>query len=82
MIAFDKGTYVLEYDIRINNSGEFSNGITTIQSMYAPEFASHTKGIRVKVQWKFQKINSKFQRMPEKTILKNPTDLKSVGFTF
>ncbi|MEL1252561.1 alpha-2-macroglobulin family protein [Flavobacterium sp. DGU38] len=46
----NKGTYVLEYDIRVNNSGEFSNGITTIQSMYAPEFASHTKGIRVKVK--------------------------------
>ncbi|WP_281231826.1 carboxypeptidase-like regulatory domain-containing protein [Flavobacterium gelatinilyticum] len=44
-----KGTYILEYDIRVNNSGEFSNGITTIQSMYAPEFASHTKGIRVTV---------------------------------
>ncbi|BFM42383.1 hypothetical protein CFS9_10240 [Flavobacterium sp. CFS9] len=46
----NKGTYVIEYDIRVNNSGEFSNGITTIQSMYAPEFTSHTKGIRVKVQ--------------------------------
>ncbi|MWB94414.1 TonB-dependent receptor plug domain-containing protein [Flavobacterium sp. GA093] len=46
----NKGTYILEYDIRVNNSGEFSNGITTIQSMYAPEFASHTKGIRVKVK--------------------------------
>ena len=45
----NKGTYVLEYDIRVNNIGEFSNGITTIQSMYAPEFTSHTKGIRVKV---------------------------------
>lgn len=45
----DKGTYVIEYDIRVNNSGEFSNGITTIESMYAPGFASHTKGIRVKV---------------------------------
>lgn len=45
----NKGTYVLEYEIRVNNSGEFSNGITTIESMYAPEFASHTKGIRVKV---------------------------------
>jgi TonB-dependent SusC/RagA subfamily outer membrane receptor len=43
-----KGTYVLEYDVRVNNAGEFSNGITTIQSMYAPEFSSHTKGIRVK----------------------------------
>jgi uncharacterized protein YfaS (alpha-2-macroglobulin family) len=45
----DKGTYVIEYDIRVNNNGEFSNGITTIESMYAPEFSSHTKGIRVKV---------------------------------
>jgi uncharacterized protein YfaS (alpha-2-macroglobulin family) len=43
----NKGTYVLEYDIRVNNAGEFSNGITTIQSMYAPEFSSHTKGIRI-----------------------------------
>jgi uncharacterized protein YfaS (alpha-2-macroglobulin family) len=46
----NKGTYVLEYDIRVNNSGDFSNGITTIQSMYAPEFSSHTKGIRVQVK--------------------------------
>ncbi|MDP3679508.1 MAG: MG2 domain-containing protein [Flavobacterium sp.] len=44
----NKGTYVLEYDARVNNSGDFSNGITTIQSMYAPEFSSHTKGIRIK----------------------------------
>ncbi|WP_165929454.1 alpha-2-macroglobulin family protein [Flavobacterium rhamnosiphilum] len=44
----NKGTYVLEYDIRVNNTGDFSNGISTIQSMYAPEFTSHTKGIRVK----------------------------------
>lgn len=44
-----KGTYVLEYDIRVNNKGNFSNGITTIQSMYAPEFTSHTKGIRVQI---------------------------------
>lgn len=42
----NKGTYVLEYDLRVNNSGVFSNGITTIQSMYAPEFSNHTKGIR------------------------------------
>jgi TonB-dependent SusC/RagA subfamily outer membrane receptor len=44
----NKGTYVLEYDVRVNNAGEFSNGITTLQSMYAPEFSGHTKGIRVK----------------------------------
>ena len=46
----NKGTYVLEYDIRVNNAGAFSNGITTIQSMYAPEFSNHTKGIRIRVK--------------------------------
>jgi len=44
-----KGIYVFEYDLRVNNSGNMSNGITTIQSMYAPEFSSHSEGIRVKV---------------------------------
>ncbi|MGK0413715.1 MAG: TonB-dependent SusC/RagA subfamily outer membrane receptor [Polaribacter sp.] len=45
-----KGIYVFEYDVRINNAGNFSNGITTIQSMYAPEFSSHSKGDRIKIQ--------------------------------
>lgn len=45
-----KGIYVFEYDVRVNNKGDFSNGITTIQSMYAPEFSSHSKGIRVEVK--------------------------------
>ena len=44
-----KGTYVLEYTLRANNAGEFSNGITLIESMYAPEFSGHTKGIRVEI---------------------------------
>ncbi|CAN1545251.1 Alpha-2-macroglobulin [Flavobacteriaceae bacterium] len=46
----NKGTYVLENDIRVNNTGNFSNGISTIESMYAPEYTSHTKGIRVNVK--------------------------------
>ncbi len=45
-----KGVYVFEYDVRVNNKGSFSNGITTIQSMYAPEFSSHSKGVRVEVK--------------------------------
>ena len=45
----NKGTYVLEYEVRVNNSGDFSNGISTIQSMYAPEFTSHSKGTRISV---------------------------------
>lgn len=44
-----KGAFILEYNVRVNNTGEFSNGITTIESMYAPELRSHTKGIRIKV---------------------------------
>lgn len=45
-----KGTYVLEYTMRVTNIGSFSNGITTIQSMYAPEYSNHSKGIRVRVE--------------------------------
>ncbi len=44
-----KGVYVFEYDVRVNNAGDFSNGITTIQSMYAPEFSSHSEGVRVHI---------------------------------
>ncbi|MEM9718397.1 MAG: MG2 domain-containing protein, partial [Bacteroidota bacterium] len=45
-----QGTYVFEYDVRANNCGDFSNGITTLQSMYAPEFAAHSKGERLRIQ--------------------------------
>lgn len=44
-----KGTFVFEYDLRVNNAGSFSNGITTIQSMYAPEFTSHSEGARITI---------------------------------
>jgi uncharacterized protein YfaS (alpha-2-macroglobulin family) len=45
-----KGTYIFEYDLRANNIGNFSNGISTIQSMYAPEFANQSKGIRLEIK--------------------------------
>lgn len=44
-----KGVYVFEYPLRANNKGDFSNGITTIQSMYAPEFTSHSEGVRLRI---------------------------------
>lgn len=44
-----KGTYVFEYPLRANLSGTFSNGVTTIQCMYAPEFSSHSEGVRVSI---------------------------------
>jgi uncharacterized protein YfaS (alpha-2-macroglobulin family) len=45
-----KGTYVFEYKLVATQKGEFSNGITSVQCMYAPEFAAHSEGIRVKVE--------------------------------
>ncbi|MDO5655666.1 MAG: alpha-2-macroglobulin family protein [Flavobacteriaceae bacterium] len=45
-----KGVYVFEYDLRANNAGEFSNGITQLQNMYAPEFTAHSEGIRVLIE--------------------------------
>ncbi|MFQ3576614.1 MAG: hypothetical protein SNJ77_09280, partial [Cytophagales bacterium] len=45
-----KGTYVFEYPLRVSHSGEFSNGISSIQCMYAPEFSSHSQGTRVVVE--------------------------------
>ncbi|MDR0831033.1 MAG: TonB-dependent receptor plug domain-containing protein [Prevotellaceae bacterium] len=45
-----KGTYVFEYDVRANNAGVFSNGITTLQNMYAPEMSAHSEGVRVVIE--------------------------------
>jgi hypothetical protein len=45
-----KGTYVFEYPLVVSQKGDFSNGITTIQCMYAPEFTSHSEGIRVEIK--------------------------------
>lgn len=45
-----RGTYVFEYPLFITHAGNYSAGITTIQCMYAPEFTSHSEGVRVKVK--------------------------------
>ncbi len=45
-----KGTYVFEYKLIATQKGDFSNGITTVQCMYAPEFSAHSEGVRVKVE--------------------------------
>ncbi len=45
-----KGTYVFEYRLFVQHRGNFSNGITTIQCMYAPEFTAHSEGVRVEVK--------------------------------
>ncbi|MBO9595184.1 MAG: alpha-2-macroglobulin [Niabella sp.] len=45
-----KGTYVFEYSLFATVAGNFSNGITSIQCMYAPEFTAHSEGVRVTVE--------------------------------
>jgi len=45
-----KGTYVFEYPLFVTHTGNFSNGVTTIQCMYAPEFTSHSEGVRITVE--------------------------------
>ena len=44
-----KGVHIFEYDLFATHTGIFSGGISTIQCMYAPEFSSHTEGIKVNV---------------------------------
>lgn len=44
-----KGTFVFEYELFVTNTGTFNNGVTIIQCLYAPEFSSHSEGIKLKV---------------------------------
>jgi uncharacterized protein YfaS (alpha-2-macroglobulin family) len=45
-----KGVYVFEYPMVVGQTGEFSNGVASVECMYAPEFAFHTEGIRINVE--------------------------------
>lgn len=45
-----KGTYVFEYPLFVQHAGDFSTGVTSIQCMYAPEFSSHSEGLRIHVE--------------------------------
>jgi len=45
-----KGTYVMEYSLFVDRTGTYSDGISTIQCLYAPEFVSHTAGSKILVE--------------------------------
>ncbi len=45
-----RGTYTLEYDLFVNHAGDFSNGLSVLQSMYAPEFSAYSDGSRLIVE--------------------------------
>ncbi len=45
-----KGVYVFEYPLFVTQKGDFSAGVASIQCMYAPEFTSHSEGVRIRVE--------------------------------
>ncbi|MDD2792283.1 MAG: alpha-2-macroglobulin family protein [Sediminibacterium sp.] len=45
-----KGTYLFRYETTATHAGRFSAGIATVQSMYAPEFSSHSAGITIRIK--------------------------------
>ena len=46
----NKGTYVLEYELKASNRGDFSSGFSQIQCYYAPEFSARSNGVRIRVE--------------------------------
>jgi uncharacterized protein YfaS (alpha-2-macroglobulin family) len=44
-----KGTYVFEYELRVQHQGVYQSGMAEIQCMYAPEFNSHSQSFVLKV---------------------------------
>lgn len=44
-----KGTFVFEYDLNVTQAGTFNNGISQLQCMYAPEFTTHTEGVKLEI---------------------------------
>ena len=47
--SLGKGLHVLEVRYRVQRTGTYQIGASTVQSAYAPEFASHSSGITINV---------------------------------
>lgn len=45
-----RGTYLLNYDMWVNNAGVFVSGIATAQSQYAPQITAHSGGSLIKIE--------------------------------
>lgn len=45
-----KGAYVIEYPVHVSHAGRFAAGTATMESFYAPEFATHTEGIAIQAE--------------------------------
>ncbi|MBX0291024.1 hypothetical protein K3G63_11270 [Hymenobacter sp. HSC-4F20] len=47
--SLPKGTHTFEYRLRAAQSGNFSGGLSQLQCLYAPEFAAHSTGSRLRI---------------------------------
>lgn len=47
--SLPKGSYAFEYPVFVNNAGTFTDGVATLQCLYAPEFSAHSNGGRIEV---------------------------------
>jgi uncharacterized protein YfaS (alpha-2-macroglobulin family) len=47
-----RGVHVFEYPVFVTTAGVYSNGISSLQCMYAPEFTAHSEGFRIQVESK------------------------------
>lgn len=45
-----RGTWSIDYELFVTQQGTFSNGYTSIQCMYAPEFSGNSNGMKVTVK--------------------------------
>lgn len=45
-----KGTYTIRYDAYVTRSGSYASGAASLISVYAPQYGSHTEGLRVNVK--------------------------------
>ncbi|MBN1940104.1 MAG: hypothetical protein JW843_10985 [Candidatus Aminicenantes bacterium] len=45
-----KGTYVFEYELRVQHRGAYQSGMAHIECMYAPEFNSHSESVKLEVR--------------------------------
>lgn len=48
--SLHKGNYAFEYPVYVNNAGTFTDGVATLQCLYAPEFSAHSNGGRIEVK--------------------------------
>ncbi len=45
-----KGRYILEYELKASQAGNFENGISTLQCLYAPEFVAHSASEKLQIK--------------------------------